>query len=61
MISWRRSKMKKLALILALVFAFGVVGCGEQKGAEKKDDKAKTEKKEEKKDEKKEEKKEEKK
>ena len=47
-----RIKMKKIALILAVMFAFGVAGCGEKKEGEKKDE-AKKEKKEEKKEEKK--------
>ena len=44
--------MKKIALILAVMFAFGVAGCGEKKGADKKEE-TKKEKKEEKKEEKK--------
>ena len=42
-------KMKKIALILAAMFAFGLAGCGEKKDAEKKDETKKEEKKEEKK------------
>ncbi len=41
--------MKKIALILAVMFAFGVAGCGEKKDADKKDEAKKEEKKEEKK------------
>jgi len=44
--------MKKIALLLVALFAFGVLGCGEKKEGEKKDEK-KTEQKEEKKEEKK--------
>ena len=42
--------MKKIALILAVMFAFGVAGCGEKKGGDKKEEtkKEKKEKKEEK-------------
>ncbi len=44
--------MKKIALLLAVLFAFGVAGCGEKKDGEKKEE-TKKEKKEEKKEEKK--------
>jgi outer membrane lipoprotein SlyB len=44
--------MKKIALILAVMFAFGVAGCGEKKDGEKKEE-TKKETKEEKKEEKK--------
>ena len=46
-------KMKKIALILAVMFAFGVAGCGEKKGDDKKKDETKKEQKEKKADEKK--------
>jgi hypothetical protein len=43
--------MKKIALLLAVLFAFGVAGCGEKDGEKKEE--TKKEKKEEKKEEKK--------
>ena len=45
--------MKKIALILAVMFAFGVAGCGEKKDGDKKDETKKEQKKDEKKEEKK--------
>ena len=48
-----RIKMKKIALILAVMFAFGVAGCVEKKDGDKKDETKKEQKKDEKKEEKK--------